>query len=100
METWVFLSLVGLVCVLLLLLWSAQRGRKVHLTFTRLDTLREGQKVNATTDAYGSASFAGRITMIGGVIDPATRTLVAEADVNNSDGRLRPGMFARVSISQ
>ncbi len=41
METWVFLSLVGLVCVLLLLLWSAQRGRKVHLTFTRLDTLRE-----------------------------------------------------------
>ncbi len=64
-----------------------------------LGSVREGEKVNATTDAYGNASFAARITMIGGVIDPATRTLVAEADVNNSDGRLRPGMFARVTIN-
>jgi cardiolipin synthase A/B len=41
METWIFLSMIGLICVLLLLLWSAQRGRKVHLTFTKIDTLRE-----------------------------------------------------------
>ena len=41
METWLFFSLVGLICLLLLLLWSAQRGRRVHLTFAKLDTLRE-----------------------------------------------------------
>jgi membrane fusion protein, multidrug efflux system len=73
---------------------------RFHLPEQYLGSVREGQKVDATTDAYGSASFAGRITMIGGVIDPATRTLVAEADVDNSNGRLRPGMFARVSISR
>jgi multidrug efflux pump subunit AcrA (membrane-fusion protein) len=38
--------------------------------------------------------------MIGGVIDPATRTLLAEADVDNSNGRLQPGMFARVTIAR
>lgn len=65
-----------------------------------LGSVREGQKVNATADAYGATAFSGRITMIGGVIDPATRTLVAEADIDNSDGRLRPGMFARVTVAQ
>ncbi len=65
-----------------------------------LGNVREGQRVRATADAYGTTSFSGRITLIGGVIDPATRTLMAEADVNNADGRLRPGMFARVHIEQ
>jgi RND family efflux transporter MFP subunit len=64
-----------------------------------LGSVREGQVVNATTDAYGTP-FKARITTIGGVIDPATRTLMAEADVDNADGRLRPGMFARVNIAQ
>jgi membrane fusion protein, multidrug efflux system len=65
-----------------------------------LGSVREGQQVNATTDAYGVTSFQGRITMIGGVIDSATRTLLAEADVPNPDGRLRPGMFARVNLAK
>jgi len=64
-----------------------------------LGSLREGQQVSATTEAYATP-FQGRITMIGGVIDPGTRTLMAEADIDNSDGRLRPGMFARVHIIQ
>lgn len=41
METWVFWTMIGLICALLLLLWSAQRGRRVHLTFGKIDTLRE-----------------------------------------------------------
>jgi cardiolipin synthase len=41
METWVFWTMIGLICTLLLLLWSAQRGRRVHLTFAKIDTLRE-----------------------------------------------------------
>lgn len=65
-----------------------------------LGIVREGQQVHATTDAYGAESFSGRITIVGGVIDPATRTLLAEADINNSTGRLQPGMFARVTIAR
>ena len=35
---------------------------------------------------------------MGGVIDPATRTFFAEAEFANADGRLRPGLFARVDL--
>jgi cardiolipin synthase A/B len=41
LETSVFFMLLALVVVLAVLLWSAQRGRKVHLTFTEIDSLRE-----------------------------------------------------------
>ena len=35
----------------------------------------------------------------GGVIDPANRTFFAEAEFANRDGRLRPGLFARVEMA-
>lgn len=41
MATWLVFTLVGVILLLVLLLWSAQRGRRVHLTFAELDTLRE-----------------------------------------------------------
>jgi cardiolipin synthase A/B len=41
MATWLVFTLVGVILLLILLLWSAQRGRRVHLTFGELDTLRE-----------------------------------------------------------
>jgi cardiolipin synthase len=41
MELWVFLTILAVVLVLVLLLWSVQRGRKVHLTIRDIDSLRE-----------------------------------------------------------
>jgi multidrug efflux pump subunit AcrA (membrane-fusion protein) len=38
------------------------------------------------------------VTQIGGVVDPATRTVLVETTLQNSDGRLSPGLFARVEI--
>lgn len=35
---------------------------------------------------------------ISAVIDPATRTVMARADVSNPEGRLRPEMFAEVLL--
>lgn len=63
-----------------------------------LAELRAGQPVIARVDPYPGESFTGRIKTVGGVIDPATRTFFAEAEFPNSDGRLRPGLFARVEL--
>jgi membrane fusion protein (multidrug efflux system) len=63
-----------------------------------LANLREGQTVRATVDPYPGEVFSGKVTQIGGVIDPATRTVLVETDLPNSDGRLSPGLFARVEI--
>jgi membrane fusion protein (multidrug efflux system) len=61
-----------------------------------LARVRAGQAVRAFVDPYPEAPFAGRIAVVGGSIDTATRTLLVEAEFDNRDGRLRPGLFARV----
>lgn len=63
-----------------------------------LGNLREGQAVRATVDPYPGQVFTGRVTQIGGVVDSATRTVLVETELPNSDGRLSPGLFARVEI--
>jgi membrane fusion protein (multidrug efflux system) len=62
-----------------------------------LARIHPGDAVTARVDPYPNEAFEGRIKTIGGVIDPKTRTMFAEAEFPNRDGRLRPGLFARVS---
>lgn len=61
-----------------------------------LARINRGDKVTATVDPYPNEKFTGTIKTVGGVIDPKTRTMFAEAEFANRDGRLRPGLFARV----
>lgn len=61
-----------------------------------LGQIKTGDAVSARVDPYPNETFEGTIKTIGGVIDPATRTMFAEAEFPNRDGRLRPGLFARV----
>jgi len=63
-----------------------------------LSELRTGQTIVAQVAPYPGEKFTGRVKTVGGVIDPATRTFFAEAEFPNSDGRLRPGLFARIEL--
>lgn len=65
-----------------------------------LGEVQRGQRVAATVDPYPGEIFTGTIKTVGGVIDPANRTFFAEAEFPNSDGRLRPGLFARVKLGR
>lgn len=61
-----------------------------------LGRIKAGDKVTARVDPYPNETFEGTIKTLGGVIDPKTRTMFAEAEFANRDARLRPGLFARV----
>jgi membrane fusion protein, multidrug efflux system len=61
-----------------------------------LGRITPGDKVTARVDPYPNETFEGTVKTVGGVIDPKTRTMFAEAEFGNRDGRLRPGLFARV----
>ncbi len=61
-----------------------------------LGKLTVGDAVTAKVDPYPNQNFTGTVKTVGGVIDPKTRTMFAEAEFANRDGRLRPGLFARV----
>ena len=57
------------------------------------------QPVTATVDPYPSEPFTGEVTMVVRAIDPSSRTFMVEAEMANRDGRLAPGLFARVDLS-
>jgi membrane fusion protein (multidrug efflux system) len=56
------------------------------------------QGVTLSVEPYPGESFRGEVTVVSPTIDPKTRTLRVEAHVANPDGRLRPGLFARVDL--
>jgi len=64
--------------------------------------LKVGQQVEAKVDALGGAVVKGTITRIAGALDTATRTMLIEADFKNTEGKLRPGLFAtaRIAVEQ
>lgn len=57
-----------------------------------------GAKVSATVDPYPGETFEGTVSVVVPVLDPASRTFAVEALFANRDGRLRPGLFARVEL--
>ena len=63
-----------------------------------LRLVEEGVRARIEVDAFPSESFAGRVARIAPVLDPATRTAEIEIEVPNPDFRLKPGMYARVSL--
>jgi membrane fusion protein (multidrug efflux system) len=57
-----------------------------------------GLKVSARVAAYPDERFGGEVYFISPALDTDSRRLGMKAWVPNSDGRLRPGMFARVEL--
>jgi membrane fusion protein (multidrug efflux system) len=63
-----------------------------------LTDLEVGQRVRVHTDAFPDAHWDGEITTVNPEIDVGTRNVRVRATIPNTDGRLRPGMFANVEV--
>ena len=66
---------------------------------TQIANVRVGQPVNATLTAYPEERFAGRIIAVLPSAQDASRTITVRAQLPNPGGKLKPGMFAQVSLS-
>lgn len=64
-----------------------------------LQWLRYGQTVHFTTEAFPGKSFEGVVSFIDPVLDPQTRTVKVRVNVDNTEGRLKPEMFVRATVS-
>ncbi|MBU1626063.1 efflux RND transporter periplasmic adaptor subunit, partial [bacterium] len=60
--------------------------------------LHYGQKIEFEVEAFPGKKFMGRISFINPVLDESTRTIKIRVNINNSDGRLKPGMFVRAIV--
>ena len=63
-----------------------------------LSQVRAGQTLQVTLDAVPDRAYDGQVYAINPLIDAAGRSIVIRAQVANKDGKLRPGMFARVRL--
>jgi RND family efflux transporter MFP subunit len=57
-----------------------------------------GTPVTLAVASLPGEPFPARVTRVGTVLDPASRTMRAEVDVVNPGERLRPGMTVKVSL--
>jgi membrane fusion protein (multidrug efflux system) len=63
-----------------------------------LAAVRPGQRIELAVDAFPGENFAGEVYAIDPLIDESGRSIVLRARLPNEDGRLRPGLFARVTL--
>lgn len=67
---------------------------------TSIRLVRAGEPVRIELSAYPGETFRGRVTMIGDVVDPQTRTVKVRAEMPNPNGRLKPEMFGNVRLAE
>ncbi|WP_223115441.1 efflux RND transporter periplasmic adaptor subunit [Luteimonas suaedae] len=81
---------------------SLQSLDPIYLDFTLpeqyLPQLREGTTIRARVDALPGKAFEGTITAIEPGADASTRNFSVQATLDNPDGELRPGTFAKVDF--
>ena len=63
------------------------------------DLVTTGEKATLTSDEYPDRMFAGKVVRNSDAIDPATRTLKVEVDVNNASGKLQTGAYVFVRLT-
>lgn len=61
--------------------------------------VKKGNEADIKLDVYGDEIFKGKVTLVYPTIDPNTRTFPVEIKIANADERVRPGMFARVTMN-
>lgn len=64
-----------------------------------LANLSLGRPVLVEVDALPGEEFTGKITFIDPTLDAERRTAQVRVEVDNRDGRLRPGMFAEATVA-
>jgi membrane fusion protein (multidrug efflux system) len=69
-----------------------------NVTEKDVGSLREGQDVAFTVDAFPGREFHAQLKTIYPCLEEKTRSLLLEAVLTNADRSLKPGLFARVTL--
>lgn len=70
----------------------------INVSESLFTKVKKGNDVEIKLDVYGNEIFKGKVSLIYPTIDPSTRTFPVEIKIANGDEKVRPGMFARVTM--
>lgn len=71
---------------------------KAQVYEDQIGLVHVGQSVEATVSSFPGQTFPGKVAFIQPHLDPQTRTVEVRYDLPNPGHKLRPGMFATVTI--
>ena len=69
----------------------------VDLPEQQIEKIKVGQPVSVEVDAYPNEVFPGKVTVISETLDSVMRRFQVRCEVDNSQHKLRPEMYARIS---
>jgi RND family efflux transporter MFP subunit len=77
---------------------TATKTLRIFVAVPEVDSpaMQVGATPTITLDEYPDQVFHGRLVRSNGAINPASRTLLVEVDVDNPDGKLLPGAYVFV----
>ncbi|MCS6897354.1 MAG: efflux RND transporter periplasmic adaptor subunit [Nitrospira sp.] len=78
--------------------WVLANVPEKDIPFVHTVHAAKGTRAEVRVSAYPGEVFQGTITYVGDVLDPSTRTMQLRIELPNSDGRLKPEMFATVRL--
>ena len=71
----------------------------INVSESYFTKVKKGASVKVNVEVYGDQVFDGIISLVYPTIDPLTRTFPVEIKLANKDQKVRPGMFARATLS-
>lgn len=66
---------------------------------SEIPRVKVGQEVTFNVDGFNGRPFSGTVTRINPTAEPGSRSMLTYITVNNADGALKGGMFAKGSIA-
>ena len=76
----------------------AQLTLEAPVPSAEIPRIKIGQEVRFKVDGFGARDFAGKVTRINPTTESGSRAMLVYIAVDNGDGALRGGMFAKGSI--
>lgn len=67
---------------------------------TDIRHIRANSPITFELAAYPGETFRGRVTLIGDLVDPQTRTVKVRSEIANPDGRLKPEMYGTAQLAE
>lgn len=79
---------------------EAMQTVKIEVPISERDivAVRPGHRALIEVDAYAGEPFPGTVRRLGPTVDPSSRSGEVEIGLANPDYRLKPGMFAKVTL--
>ena len=77
---------------------TARLKIRVGVPQAHIRSITVGQPVDVLVPEFAGRRFAGKVSRTSSAIEPASRTLLTEIELDNADGALMPGLYAQASF--